>query len=84
MSWVLALMRLFQRGMLPCLRQGFSSFFSLSIASERQMRFLVSWGMITSSMKPRWPAMNGVGELLLVFLFAGGDFQPDRSFPRGR
>ena len=39
-----------QSGMLPCLRQGFSSFLSRSIASERQIRLRVSCGMITSSM----------------------------------
>src|SRR5215470_594219 len=45
-------------GMLPCLRHGLSSFLSRSIARERQMRLRVSCGMMTSSMKPRWPAMK--------------------------
>ena len=36
-------------GMFLCLRQGSSTFLSRSIASERQMRFLVSCGWITSS-----------------------------------
>ena len=40
-------------GMLPCLRHGFSSSLSRSIASERQIRLRVPCGMITSSMKPR-------------------------------
>jgi hypothetical protein len=38
------------KGMLPCLRQGFSTFLLRSIASERQIRPRVSCGMITSSM----------------------------------
>ena len=65
--------------MLPCLRQGFSSFLFLSIASDRQMRLRVSWGMITSSMKPRWPAMKGLANFSLysfsrAAIFAGSPF----------
>ena len=37
-------------GMLLCLRHGFSTFFSRSIASDRQIRLRVSCGMMTSSM----------------------------------
>ena len=37
-------------GMLLCLRHGFSTFLSCSMASERQIRLRVSCGMITSSM----------------------------------
>ena len=37
-------------GMLPCLRQGLSSFLPASITSERQIRRRVSCGWITSSM----------------------------------
>ncbi len=36
-------------GIFPCLRHGFSSFLSLSMTSERQMRLRVSCGKITSS-----------------------------------
>ena len=70
-----AAVRLSQSGMLPCLRHGFSSFFSLSIASERQMRLRVSWGMITSSMKPRWPAMKGLANFSLYSFSARGDLR---------
>src|SRR5439155_14608209 len=49
-----------QRGMLPCLRHGFSIFLSRSITSDRQMRLRVSCGWITSSMKPRAPATKGL------------------------
>jgi hypothetical protein len=51
-------------GMFPCFRHGFSSFFSRSIASDRQMRLRVSCGMITSSMNPRLPATNGFANFL--------------------
>src|SRR6266545_1937406 len=51
-------------GMLPCLRHGFSSFFSRSIASDRQILLRVSRGMMTSSMKPRLPATNGFANFL--------------------
>ncbi len=54
--------RQLQRGILPCLRHGFSSFFSRSMTSERQMRLRVSCGRITSSMKPRAPATNGLAK----------------------
>ena len=37
------------KGMLPCLRHGFSSFLSRSMANERQMRLRVACGMMTSS-----------------------------------
>src|SRR5262249_36976511 len=47
-------------GIFPCLRHGLSSFLSRSIARLRQMRRRVSCGMMTSSMKPRRPAMNGL------------------------
>ena len=46
--------------MLPCLRQGFFSCLLRSMARERQTRARVSRGMMTSSMKPRLPAMNGL------------------------
>ena len=48
------------RGMLPCLRHGFSSFLVSSVASARQIRRRVPCGMITSSMKPRLAATNGL------------------------
>src|SRR5574337_651820 len=51
-----------QRGILPCLRHGLSSFLSRSITSERQMRLRVSCGWITSSMKPRLPATKGLAK----------------------
>jgi hypothetical protein len=35
--------------MFECFFQGFSSFFSRSMASERQILWRVLWGMITSS-----------------------------------
>ena len=43
------------------------------------MRFRVSWGMITSSMKPRWPAMKGLANFSLysfsrAAIFAGSPF----------
>src|SRR5262245_37257754 len=47
-------------GMLSCFFHGFSSFLSRSIASERQIRLRVECGRITSSMKPRAPATNGL------------------------
>src|SRR5262249_24289425 len=64
------------RGMFPCLRHGFSSSLSRSIARLRQMRLRVSCGMMTSSMKPRWPAMNGLANFSLysfsrAAIFAG-------------
>src|SRR3990167_5812122 len=54
-----------QSGMFPCLRHGFSSFLSFSITSERQMRLRVSLGRITSSIKPRAPATNGLAKRAL-------------------
>mmetsp|Transcript_29714 Transcript_29714/g.55055 ORF Transcript_29714/g.55055 Transcript_29714/m.55055 type:complete len:304 (+) Transcript_29714:2-913(+) len=52
-------------GMFPCLRHGFSSFLSLSIARLRQMRLRVSCGWMTSSMKPRAPATKGLAKRAL-------------------
>src|SRR5574343_1249199 len=49
-----------QSGMLPCLRHGFWMSLSFSMASERQMRLRASFGMITSSIKPRAPATKGL------------------------
>ena len=48
--------------MLPCLRHGFSSFLSRNITRDRQMRLRVSCGRITSSIKPRAPATNGLNQ----------------------
>ncbi len=58
-SWFLG-----YKGMFPCFFQGFSSFFCLSIASDLQIRWRVVRGMITSSMKPRLPAINGLENLV--------------------
>ena len=49
-----------QSGMLSCFFHGFSSSLSRSMASERATRRRVRCGMITSSMKPRWPATKGL------------------------
>ncbi len=49
--------------MLPCFRHGFFSFLFRSMANDRQMRLRVMRGMMTSSMKPRRPAMNGLANL---------------------
>src|SRR5258708_40305271 len=49
-----------QSGMLSCFFHGFSRRFSRSMASARQRRRLVSWGVMTSSMKPREPATKGL------------------------
>src|SRR5215217_3354535 len=48
------------RGTLPCLRHGFSSFLFSRVASALQTRRRVPCGMITSSMKPRLAATNGL------------------------
>jgi hypothetical protein len=71
------------KGMLPCLRHGFSSFLFFSIASERQMRLRVSCGMITSSMKPRAPAMKGLANFSL-YSASRAPVWPGRFFLRGR
>ena len=44
------------------LRHGFSSFLSRSMTRLRQMRLRVSCGRMTSSMKPRAPATNGLAK----------------------
>src|SRR5688500_2858657 len=49
-------------GILSCFFQGFSSFLLRSMLSARDIRLRVECGMITSSMKPRSAATNGLAK----------------------
>lgn len=54
--------------MLSCFFHGFESFLFLNISSDLQILFLVVLGIITSSIKPLLPAINGFANLSLYSL----------------
>ena len=54
------------RGMFPCFRHGFSTFFVFSSSRSSQILWRVFGGSNISSINPLWAAINGLANLIIT------------------